>query len=66
MGSPVEYGPEPERRPRFLVVFHCVTAGLNFPGQLGSDEEEIVYNLSDFGFQYNMPRMWGVDFRLEI
>ena len=27
---------------RFLVVFHCVSAGLNGPG-LGSDEEEIVF-----------------------
>jgi iron complex outermembrane receptor protein len=31
-----------------------------------TDEEEVVYNLSNFGFQYNMPRMYGVDVKLEF
>ena len=31
-----------------------------------TDEEEVVYNLSGFGFQYNMPRMYGVDVKLEF
>ena len=29
-----------------------------------TDEEEVVYNLSDFGFQYNMPRWYGVDLKV--
>ena len=31
-----------------------------------TDESEIVYDLSALGFQYNMPRMVGVDFTLEF
>jgi len=31
-----------------------------------TDEEEVVYNLSNFGFQYNMPRTYGVDVKLEF
>ena len=31
-----------------------------------TDESEIVYDLSALGFQYNMPRMYGVDFTLEF
>jgi hypothetical protein len=31
-----------------------------------TDEEEVVYNLSNFGFQYNMPRMYGVDVKLQF
>jgi iron complex outermembrane recepter protein len=29
-----------------------------------TDEEEVVYNLSNFGFQYNMPRWYGVDLKV--
>jgi len=31
-----------------------------------TDEEEVVYNLSNFGFQYNMPRTYGVDLKLNF
>ena len=31
-----------------------------------TDESEIVYDLSALGFQYNMPRMYGVDLTLEF
>jgi len=31
-----------------------------------TDEEEVVYDLSGFGFQYNMPRMYGVDVKLDF
>ena len=31
-----------------------------------TDEEEVVYNLSGFGFQYNMPITYGVDLKLEF
>lgn len=31
-----------------------------------TDEEEVVYNLSDFGFQYNRPRTYGMDLQLEF
>ena len=31
-----------------------------------TDEEEVVYNLSDFGFQYNRPRTYGLDLKLEF
>ena len=29
-----------------------------------TDESEIVYDLTGLGFQYNMPRIYGVDFTL--
>ncbi len=29
-----------------------------------TDEEEVVYNLSNFGYQYNMPRWYGVDLKI--
>lgn len=31
-----------------------------------ADQSEVVYNLSNFGFQYNRPRTYGVDFTLEF
>ncbi|MEM9015144.1 MAG: TonB-dependent receptor [Pseudomonadota bacterium] len=31
-----------------------------------TDREEIVYNLSGLGFQYNAPRLWGLDLSLEF
>lgn len=31
-----------------------------------TDEEEVIYNLSNFGFQYNMPRTYGMDLKIEF